>query len=311
MATLGNGQIGNVNVPKKAIAAMDVIYQTSALMSVMERAGIPSMNTKETQVIWDVTKGVAGEDRVEIDADVDKKRVKYNQIKADILWSNYSYDVLEGAKLNTRDPDAIWDDSMTSAAEFFAAIRDYRSISAILGAAMNTAAATTTWGSAGADPEADIIAGVSKIMEKSNMRDGEKISVVVPAKVFFEVNKLTLINNIQRTVKDYLEKSFTLEIHPFRPMVNDAGTALYDGLSTSALMFVQGKKTGINFTYDRAEAARRRIPLVEHERMFGRGDRFVQKMGTVTLPMWDAVGTYTSSTDYKNNRIYTITGVTS
>lgn len=311
MATLGNGQIGNVNVPKKAIAAMDVIYQTSALMSVMEQAGIPSMTTKETQIVWDVTKGVIGEDQVAIDADSDPKRVKYSQIKADVIWSNYPYQILEGAKLNTRDTDAIWDDSMTSAAEFFAAIKDYRATSAILGAAMNTAAAGATWGSAGADPEADIVAAVSKIMEKSNMKSGEKISVVVPAKVFYEVNKLTLINNIQRTVKDYLEKSFTLEIYPFRPMVDDAGTALFDGLTTNALVFVQGKKTGIQFTYDRAEAARRRIPLVEHERMFGRGDRFIQKMGAVTLPMWDATGTYTSSTDYKNNRIYTISSVTS
>ena len=311
MVTYGDGQIGNVNVPKKAVAAMDVIYASSALMSVMEKAGIPTLNTKDTKVIWDVTKGVAGEDQVEIDSAIDPQRVAYSQVEGNVIWSNYTYDILDGAKLNSRDSNAIWNNSMTSAAEFFAAIRDYRALNALDGAAMNSGAAAATWGSASADPEEDIITGLSKLMEKSNMKHGENVSVIVPAKVFYEVSKLTLINNIQRTIKNYLEGSFDLQIFAYRPMVNSAGTAVYDGLSTNALMFVQGRNTGMQFVFDRAEAARRRISLIEHERMFGRGDRFVQKMGTVTVPMWDGVATYTSATSYKNNRIYKVTGVTS
>lgn len=311
MVSYGDGQVGNVNVPKKAIAAQEVIYNASALLSVMDKAGIPSMTTKETEVIMDATRGVQGEDRVAIDAAIDPKRVSYAQTKASIVWSNYSYDILEGAKLNARDSNAIWENNIRSASEFFAAIKDYRTLSALGTAAMNSAAAGTTWGSTGADPEQDIVDGLSKIMEKSNIQTGEKVSIIIPAKVFYEVNKLTLINNVQRTVRDYIEKSFDLQMFAYRPMVNAAGTAVYDGLSTAALMMVQGRNTGYQVTYDTAEATRRKIPLVEHERMFARGDRFVQKMGTTCLPTWDGVGTYTSSTNYKNNRIYKITSVTS
>lgn len=311
MVSYGDGQVGNINVPKKAVAAMDVIYNVSALLSVMDKAGIPSLTVKETDVIMDATKGVQGEDRVEIDAAIDPKRVSYKQIKSSIIWSNYSYDILEGGKLNARDLDAIWDNNMMSAAEYFAAIKDYRTLSKLVSTAMNSAAATTTWGATGADPEKDVLNGISKIMETSNIQTGEKISVVVPAKVFYEVNKLNLINNIQRTVKDYLEKSFELQIFSYRPQTNAAGTVVNDGLSTNALMFVQGRKTAYQVTYDPAEAARRKIPMIETMRMFGRGDSFLQKMGTACLPMWDGVGTYTSTTDYKNNRIYKITGVSS
>jgi len=311
MVDYGSGQVGNVNVPKKAVAAMDIIYNASALLSVMDKAGIPSMLAQNTEILFDATKGVQGEDNVAIDAAINPNRVAYKQIKTSIVWSNYEYDILEGAKLNSRDPNAIWEKNMRSASEYFAAIKDYRTLSKLASFAMNSAAAGTTWGSAGADPEEDIVAGLSKIMEKSNMQSGEKISVIIPAKVFYEANKLTLINNIQRTVRDYLEKSFELQMFAYRPQTDESGTVVNDGLSTNALMFVQGRNTGYQVTFDPAEAARRKIIMIEQERMFARGERYVQKMGTACLPMWDGVGTYTSTTDYKNNRIYKITGVSS
>lgn len=311
MATMGSGQIGMTNVPKKAIEALKVIYNGSTLLSVMDKAGIPTRMVNETEVIEDAVKGVAGKDQVAIDALVEPSRMTYKQIKTSITWSNYTYDILEGGKLHARDLKAVWSNNIKSAAEYFAAIKDYRGLSKVKDCAMNTAAAGTTWGSAGADPEADIVAGVSKLMEKSNMQFGERISCIVPAKVFYEVNKLTLIKNIQRTVKDYLEGSFDLSIIPYRPMVNDAGTAVYDGLSTSALMFVQGNRTAEQITYSPAAAAAKRILLVEQGRMLGRGDRYVNKIGTACLPAWDGVATYTSSTNYKNNRIYEITSVSS
>lgn len=311
MATYGDGAYGNVSVPKKAIAAQNVIYQGSTLLSVMERAGIPTVTTKNMMHIEDVTKGVVGEDDVAIDATIDPKRLAYKQIKAFLKWSNYPYEITESAKLTSRDTKALWQNNIKSTAEFFAAIKDYRTLSALGTAAMNSGAATATWGGAGADPEEDLVTGLSKLMEKSNIQEGEKVSVVVPAKVFYEVNKLTLINNVQRTVRDYVEKSFDLQIFKYRPMQNAAGTNVFDGLSTTALMFVQGANTAKQLVFDQKEAAARGLALVEHERVFARGDRYIQKIATGCIPVWDGTGTYTSSTNYKTNRVYKITGVTS
>lgn len=311
MVNYGDGAYGNVNVPKKAIAAQNVIYQGSALLSVMDKAGIPTVTTPNMMHIEDVTKGIVGEDDVAIDATIDPKRLAYKQIKTHLKWSNYPYEITESAKLTSRDTKALWQNNIKSTSEFFAGIKDFRTLSALGTAAMNSAAAGTTWGTEGADPENDITTALSKIMETSNTQEGEKISVIVPAKVFYEVNKLTLINNVQRTVKDYVEKSFDLQIFKYRPMQDDSGTAVFDGLTTNALVFVQGANTAKQLVFDPKEAASRGVSLVEHERVFSRGDRYVQKIATGCIPIWDGTGTYTSSTNYKTNRVYKITGVTS
>lgn len=311
MVTYGDGAYGNANVPKKAIAAQNVIYQASTLLTVMDKAGIPTVTTKDLIHVEDVTRGVIGEDDVAVDALVDPKRLTYKQIKTVMKWTNYPYEITESAKLASRDINALWQKNIVSASEYFASIKDYRTLSAMVSAAMNSGAASAAWGTAGADPEEDIVTGLSKLMEKSNMQAGDKVSVVVPAKVFYQVNKLTLINNVQRTVKDYLEKSFDLELFAYRPATDASGTAVNDGLSTNALMFVQGGKTAKQLVFDPKEAAARKVPLVEHERLFSRGDRYIQKMATGCIPIWDGVATYTSSTNYKTNNIYKITGVTS
>ena len=311
MATMGTGQVGNVNVPKKAIEAQNVIYEASTLLSVVGKAGIPIKDTTTTTIEEDVVIGEVGKDQVSLDAGIDKTRLDYKQIRTDIIWTQYEYEILESAKVNARDLPAVWQNAITSASEYFAAVKDYRALTAMGTGAMNSGAAGTTWGSTGADPEDDILTGISKLMEKSNMQGGENISVVVPAKVFYEVNKLTLINNIQRTVKDYLEGSFNLNIVPYRPASNSAGTAYLDGLTTTALMFIQGPATATLYQYSAAEAAARGVKLVENYRETARGDGVVQKMGTACLVKYDGRATYTTSTNFKTNRIYKITGVSS
>ena len=308
---MADGQYGNANVPKKALASQDIIYQATTLLSVAERAGIPNVLYDELTVKDDVVRGIKGEYDVDMTGDIKPKRLSYTQIISYMKWSEYPYDILDKAKLDARNETALWQNAQRSSAEYFAAVRDYQVLNTLSDAAENSAAATATWGSAGADPELDVVSGLSKIAETSNSQAGEKISVVVPAKVFFEVNKLTLINNIQRTIKDYLQGSFELEIHAFRPPKDGEGTAYLDGLTTTALSFVQGEKTAKSYTYDPSVAASKGVPLLEHSRVAGRGDTYLQKMASTCMPVWDGLGTWTSATSYKTNRVYKITGVTS
>jgi hypothetical protein len=307
---MATGEFGNVDVPKKAIQAQGIIYQASTMMSVAAKAGIPIIPVTEMDVKWDIVKGVVGKDDVAVDAYIDPSKLEYKPISTKLKWSNYTYMILEGAKLSARDPKSLWKDSLMAASEFFAAIRDYRALTALVAGAGNSGAATDTWDAAGADVEVDIVTAINKIAEESNIQSGEKISVVIPAKVGFEVQKLTLINNIQRTIKDYLEKSFQLEIIPFRPFIDTTGTAQFDALSTNALVFVQGQKTAMGLEYSLAEATRRGIITVEHSRVHGRGDMYTQKMCTGALVTWDGIQTY-SETVPLTARIYKITGVTS
>jgi len=307
---MADGQYGNANVPKKALASQDIIYQASTLLSVAEKAGIPTKMANELTVKDDVVRGIKGEYDIDMTGELKPKRLAYTQLVANMKWSEYTYDILDKAKLDARDETVLWKNAQVSAAEYFAAVKDYQILGGLSDASMVSAAATATWGSAGADPETDIVNALSSIADKSNAKDGEKISVVVPAKVFFEVNKLTLINNIQRTVKDYLQQSFDLKIYSYRPPKDDAGTAYLDGLTTSALVFVAGERTAAEYVYNPSVAASRGVPLVEHARVEGRGDTYIQKMAMTFMPVWDGLATFTSSSNYKTYRSYKITSVT-
>jgi len=101
-----------------------------------------------------------------------------------------------------------------------------------------------------------------------------------------------------------------LQFFKYRPMKDSSGTALHDGLGTSALVFVQGKKTAQQLVFSTAEAARRQMQLVEHARVIGRGDMYVQKMANGCLVTWDGIQTYSKTTPL-TARIYEITGVKS
>lgn len=308
MATFGTGQVGNVNVPKKAIEAQSVIYEASTHMSILGLCGIPLVETDKTEIVEDVVIGQAGKDRVSIDGGIDKARLEYKQIRTDMIFSDYEYQILNSALLNSRDIPALWDNAIQSASEYFASIKDYRLLLALRSSEMSSAAAGAVWGTAGADPEDDILTAVSNIMGNSNMKFGDSIVVVVPGKVYFELQKLTLINNIQRTVKDYLEGSFQLRIIPYKPPTNAALTAYNDGLSTSALVFISGSQTAKLFQYKAPAGGPK---LVESYREAGRGDGVIQYMGTAAMVMFDGRSTYTSSTNYKTRRVYEITSVSS
>lgn len=299
------GQIGNQNVLKQAVAAQGAIYQTSALLSTLNKMSIPMETTEVEMYIWDVTSAESGEFDVGLDAYVDPTRVAYKQIKTSIKWSNYTYDITESAKLRSRDMSIVWADNARSASEYFAAIMDHQGITDLKAKAGNTVAAGALWSSEVANPEEDIVNAVKKIVSTSNVKPDETIYVLVPVEVYFETKKLQLINNIQRTLQNYLEDSFNLSILPFRPH----NTGL-DALGNDALVLVGGMQAGKVLQFDERFASMRGVQLIEHERIAGRGDRFIQKMGIGFLTFWDGKSAnYTDETTYTTNKVYVIQNV--
>jgi len=309
------GDYSRTIVPKKAVQAQDIIYQASKLMAVTSMAGIPTMTINDLMYKEDVTRGRQGEDDVQVDGGFDPTRIRYRQMKTNLKWSIYPYLITEGAKLQSRDPSTLWKDAVSSASEYFAAVRDYRVLSALMNGMGTSAAATANWDANNADIEGDITTALSTIMANSNVKanaDGEfteKMSCVMPADVAFELQKLTLIQNVQRTLGDYLGKSFNLGFFAYRPPVDENGTAYLNGLEDDCLVFVQGKGTCKGLDFSTAEAARRQVQLVEHSRLHGRGDMYTQKMATGALVTWDGINTYSETTPL-THRIYKITDVT-
>ncbi len=302
------GQTGNVNVPKMALEAQRTIYNGSALMSVVQASGIMTESTNKVDILEERTRGKSGRHDVSIDALNQPGRLEYKEIQTSVLWDEYTYEILNSAKLNTRDLRVMMNSNILSASEYFARIKDYVGLSAIKAAAMNTAAATAVWGTDGADPSADIITGYNTIMEKSNARPTDKISCIIPAKVFGELRKQTRIENIQTSWLKWLQQTYPLNILPYRPASDEDGNVLNDGLENDAIMFVAGRKTATMKLYNTKMDPK---SFLEAYRMPGRGDGYIQRMGNACLIDYDGTATWTDKTDYLNNNIYTITNVKS
>jgi hypothetical protein len=302
------GEYGVTDVPKKAIQAVDIVYQASTLLGAVGNT-IPTEQISELRFKFDVTKGVPGEYDVQPGAGIDLEKLSVTQLSADLIWSRYQFMLTDDSKLYCRDGTSkTWDNAIRSATEYFAAVKDYQCIAKMVaGVPSSHAALGGTWDSATAQIENDILKGLQYIGSNSNIQNNEVISVLVPAAVYHETRKLDLIGNVQQQLRDYLQRSFNLDIRPFRAYKNSAGTAILDGLSTNCLIYVNGNLTCRHAQYSTAAAAAADFPLTERWRVEGRGDAYYQRMASEARVVWDGV----QSTNTYSNRIYKVTGVTS
>lgn len=304
------GQFGQADVPAKAIAAQEIIYIKSTAMSVVGKCGLGMKQTNEEIVKVYKVKGVSGEHDVSLSSRSSPKKILYNPIRKDIIWDEYEFEILDEAKMSSLSPKDMWTSSLKSAAEWFSAIKDYVVLSELVAKAGGSGAATTTWDNANANIESDVVEGVASLMTNSNFEDGTALNLVVPASVLPQLMKTTFIGNVQQSVRDYVKKAFTLNIVGYRPRRED-GSYVNDGLTTNALLFPVGPDTATFYEFSPAALAAKGVPSIERVRNFKRGEAYVQKMGSACLVDWDGEGTYTTSTNYLNNRVYKITGVKS
>jgi len=303
---MAKGEYGPTDAPKKAIQAMDVIYQASTLMGVVGDT-VPTTDIDTLRYKFDVTKGVIGEYNVQVDAGVEPNKLSYTQLTSNLVWSKYPYAILDGSKLSSRLPNQMWTDISTSASEYFSCVKDYQCITKLSAGAVNSHTALGgNWDTATAQIENDIVTAVQNIVANSNVQANETISVIYPASVSFELKKLDLIGNVQQQLQEYMEKSFNLSMRPYRAYLDEDLTAQLDALEDDCIVYVNGDKTCRHARFSRAEAARRNVPLVEHARVLDRGEFYVQRQASEARVVWDAI----DSTNTKSGRIYKILDVT-
>ena len=115
------------------------------------------------------------------------------------------------------------------------------------------------WDQDNADIENDVMRAWNNIFQNSNVNedDVENSHLVLPAGVHSNVQSLQLINNVQQTLRDYLETSIGLNIH-FSRILDDYNDAIFA---------VGGEDTAIHGVLDADE-----IDMVETSRELGRGD---------------------------------------
>lgn len=109
--------------------------------------------------------------------------------------------------------------------------------------------------------------------------DISSMAVVLPARVYTQLNRLKLINNIQQRMQDYLSQTFNFEFYPTKMGMHEDDQLEerhgYD-MQDTALMVMTGPDTAIHGELSAEAAASAGVPLVEGpNREFGLGEDYL------------------------------------
>ena len=231
-----------------------------------------------------------------------RETIKWSEFKADLEKAQVHYMITDSAKL--RNLSGTQQSIMARrAGEALATSKDNEILGVLHGGAGSSVAASGLWSSVSTDIEADIIKAWNSILTESNVRTEELqrlgVTLIVPVAAFANLNKLTLIGNVQQTISTYLKTAYGVNILPTRTA--ELGTSS----STDALMFVPGGMTAQHAVLGARAAAAAGVPLVERERITGSGDDYLITQWYKTVVIED--GSASGQTD----RIVKITNVTS
>ena len=293
------GQQYTDTAPKETGHIAMILYKASNLLSTGALVS-PIIMHDDEHVDYYWTTGSDGISGMPKDADIAFDNLRFSKVSADMVWDKKAFMIMDSAKLRSVDK-MMRTKEMTSIAEWQAKSLDNHILTNIVAGAGQTTAAANTWDSTTADIEADIVDIWQKCLANSNATMAEAMNcyLIVPADVFAEVKSLQLINNITTDYETYFNKTFGLKVLPSR----DYGSG--NALTTSALFLFGGNNTSVTFRYSPAAASANGVPLVESDRVIGKGDRYLAQQAHYTVIIEDTAAAGTTS------RIGTITSVRS
>jgi hypothetical protein len=150
--------------------------------------------------------------------------------------------------------------AMNAAAGALAFWKDKEVLDKIIAGAYTTNNVTVStgdeWdsGNPSADPEGDIVDAWNNLIangyeDESGM---SRISLVVPANVYGQINKQMLIGNVQQRIKDYIKSVYSIDVFPTRytDQITHPPGSIYTlagattGISDDAYMLVYSDKVG-------------------------------------------------------------------
>jgi hypothetical protein len=203
-------------------------------------------------------------------------------------WTDYGYSLEKGqARFTLTDESVIRGidqqqsrRSFQRGAESMAKKKDENIISKLYAGAGQSQTIANPWDTAGGTAAVDINGAWGKLLANSNISDPEmtRVWIVAPAIGFAKLNELQEINNLNQTLKDWLEGSFGFHI------VGTRSTSL----GKNALMLVNSEETG-----EHGYLRNAKTPLSESERVLGVGEKYVitQYFNTKVTPESDSVAT--------------------
>lgn len=286
------------NIADTAIKKMlvkKVIYTQSDLLSVGLKV-VPTVNLDALDIRFTYPSEVSGAYPVADDAVTPREKVTWSTFDINLKKAQTHYFITDSAKL--RSVQGVQNTiNARRAAEALAKLKD-GDIIYVLKNGVNSGNQVTAgayWTAATGDPEKDIIDAWNLILANSNASETDlsNVAVICRAGAYGALTKLSLIGNVQQTIKTYLKNSFGIDILPSRDSTN---------LSTSALVILKGDMTAQHGVLSDRAASAAGVPLVEHERVIGSGDDYLVTQWFKTAIIEDGSATG------KNDRIAEVTG---
>ncbi len=180
--------------------------------------------------------------------------------------------------------------SIDAASRGLALAKDEEIFLSLSAGAGHSEAAVGTWDTDPTNAVTDISKAIAYIMDNTKVLETElkNMNVFYPAKLFGYLTQLTEIENIHRSVLDYMKAQWGIGFFPTRQ------------LSDEALVVVKSEETGFHYTYTGKD-----VPTSEEERVPGVGDNYIVTQYFKTFVLPDTEGSTT------NKLIYKITNVES
>jgi hypothetical protein len=260
---MASGQTLADTAIKKNLIRKTVIHQSN-LLSVGLQV-VPKISLDDLDVRFSFPTEMSGNYPVADDAVAPREKITWSSFDLNLRKGQVHYFITDSAQL--RSIQGVQNTvNARKSAEALAKQIDGEIISVLLAGAStsNDVTAGSVWTSAAADPEKDIISAYSNLLANSNasMEDLKNLALIVPASTFAQLTKLTLIGNVQQTVKNYLSNAYGIDVLPSRDTTN---------LSSNALLAIKGDLTAQHGVLSDRAAAAAQVPLVERERVMGSG----------------------------------------
>jgi len=211
------------------------------------------------------------------DTTVDRQKITWNEFDMSLQQGEGRYFIADSAKLRGMG-DLQQRFTQQRQGEALARRKDENILSALLNGSPSanddTASAGDEWDQANVDMVDELHGMWTDILTNAPINNANvgNFSVVLPIEIWAEINQVELINNVQQQIRDYLGTTFGFSIYPTKLGLHDDDQV---DLQDEAIMLIPGDETAIHGMLSDGAAASAGVPLVEEERIAGRGDEYI------------------------------------
>ncbi len=270
------------NIVKREILKR-VIYKKAERMLVGANA-IPLENSDALDLKFTLPKQTEFKaEKVAEGARGTRKRLEWYEVQK--YLEKYQTEVLITDEAKARSLEKLQTrKSIDAASRGLALAKDEEIFLTLSAGAGHSEAATGGWNSDPTNAVTDISKAISYIMDNTKVLETElkNMNVFYPAKLFGYLTQLTEIENMHRSVMDYMKAQWGIGFYPTRQ------------LDDVALVIVKSEETGFHYTYTGKD-----VPTSEEERIPGVGDNYIVTQYFKTFIMPETEGGTTNKLIYK------------